>query len=75
MPSDHAVNKQDDVLIGYSRFSPIQFASANYSFRTSNDRPTPAVGRGLQGRRSALLQTFGSGRTGGAIYSSTWSIL
>ena len=32
-----AVNKDDDVLIGYSRFSATQFASANYAFRSAGD--------------------------------------
>ena len=32
-----AVNMNDDVLIGYSRFSASQYASANYSFRASAD--------------------------------------
>src|SRR5260221_10076984 len=30
-----AVNANNDVLIGYSRFSASQYASANYSFRLS----------------------------------------
>ncbi|MEO7676710.1 MAG: hypothetical protein ABIV39_08115, partial [Verrucomicrobiota bacterium] len=32
-----AVNKNNDVLIGYSRFSAAQYPSANYSFRFSSD--------------------------------------
>jgi hypothetical protein len=32
-----AVNKNNDVLIGYSRFSSSQFASANYSYRAGTD--------------------------------------
>jgi hypothetical protein len=32
-----AVNKNDDALIGYSRFSAQQYASANYSFRAASD--------------------------------------
>ena len=32
-----AVNKNSDVLIGYSRFSAAQFASHNYAFRASSD--------------------------------------
>jgi subtilisin-like proprotein convertase family protein len=32
-----AVNKNNDVLIGYSRFSAQQYASANYSFRAGTD--------------------------------------
>jgi chitodextrinase len=32
-----AVNDHHDVLIGYSRFSSSQYASANYSFRSGND--------------------------------------
>ena len=34
-----AVNKANDVLIGYSRFSATQYASANYSFRAGTDPP------------------------------------
>ena len=32
-----AVNKNNDVLVGYSRFSSQQYASANYSFRKGTD--------------------------------------
>ena len=32
-----AVNKDDDVLIGYSRFSATQYASGNYAFRMASD--------------------------------------
>ncbi|HOW65174.1 MAG TPA: immunoglobulin domain-containing protein [Candidatus Paceibacterota bacterium] len=32
-----AVNKSNDVLIGYSRFGSNQYASANYSYRLSKD--------------------------------------
>jgi hypothetical protein len=31
------VNKYNDVLIGYSRFSATQYASANYAYRFAND--------------------------------------
>jgi subtilisin-like proprotein convertase family protein len=34
-----AVNKNKDVLIGFSRFSGQQYASANYAFRASTDPP------------------------------------
>jgi hypothetical protein len=34
-----AVNKNNDVLIGYSRFSASQYASANYAFRLGSDPP------------------------------------
>lgn len=34
-----AVNEANDVLIGYSTFSPTQFASAAYSYRRSSDAP------------------------------------
>lgn len=33
------VNADNDVVVGYSRFSPSQFASANYSFRSAADPP------------------------------------
>ncbi|MBX7221532.1 MAG: hypothetical protein K1Y36_16395 [Blastocatellia bacterium] len=32
-----AVNKDNDLLVGYSRFSASQFASANYAFRAGSD--------------------------------------
>jgi hypothetical protein len=32
-----AVNKSNDVLIGFSRFSATQYASGNYAFRSSTD--------------------------------------
>jgi len=34
-----AVNRFNDLLIGYSRFGSNQYASANYSFRAGNDPP------------------------------------
>jgi len=34
-----AVNRNNDALIGYSRFSSSQYASANYSFRAASDPP------------------------------------
>ncbi|HXG47945.1 MAG TPA: Calx-beta domain-containing protein, partial [Methylomirabilota bacterium] len=34
-----AVNRNDDVLIGFSRFSPFQYPSANYAFRACSDPP------------------------------------
>ena len=34
-----AVNKNKDVLIGFSRFSSQQYASANYAFRAATDPP------------------------------------
>jgi hypothetical protein len=32
-----AVNRDNDVLIGYSRYSPTQYVSGNYSFRSGSD--------------------------------------
>lgn len=34
-----AVNQYNDVLIGFTRFSAIQYASANYAFRAASDPP------------------------------------
>jgi hypothetical protein len=34
-----AVNQNNDVLIGYSRFSAAQYAGASYSFRAASDSP------------------------------------
>src|SRR5262249_27328913 len=34
-----AVNRNEDALLGFSRFSPFQFASGNYAFRSCQDPP------------------------------------
>ena len=66
------VNKNDDVLIGYSRFSTNQYASANYSFRfgydalnTMRDSTVYKAGEGF------YYKTFGGSLNRWGDYSST----
>ncbi len=67
-----AVNPANDVLIGYSSFSPGQFASASYSYRDSNDpintmRSEVIFKAGL----TPYDKTDGNGRNRWGDYSST----
>jgi subtilisin-like proprotein convertase family protein len=67
-----AVNKNKDVLIGYSRFSSQQYASANYSFRAGTDAPNtlrdPAT---LRSGSAPYFKNFGGARNRWGDYSST----
>ncbi|MFQ5965394.1 MAG: BACON domain-containing protein, partial [Candidatus Scalinduaceae bacterium] len=67
-----AVNKNDDVLIGYSRFSANQFASGNYSFRSGTDPANimrdDAV---LKAGEDTYIKDVGSGRVRWGDYSNT----
>jgi len=57
-----AVNANNDVLLGYSRFSAAQFASANYSFRASTDPPgTMQADFQLKAGEAKYDKDFGSG--------------
>jgi subtilisin-like proprotein convertase family protein len=68
-----AVNKNRDVLIGFSRFSSQQYASANYALRTGADPPNtlrlPDVI--LKAGGAPYDKDFGSGRNRWGDYSST----
>jgi hypothetical protein len=67
-----AVNQNDDVLIGYSRFSANQYASANYSFRFAADPPNTLGGDiVLKAGEAPYNKDFGSGRNRWGDYSST----
>lgn len=67
-----AVNKNNDVLIGYSRFGADQFASANYSFRGATDPPeTMRADTVLKAGESSYLKNFGGTRNRWGDYSST----
>lgn len=67
-----AVNTHDDMLIGYSRFSASQYASANYSFRSSGDAAnTVRDDVVLQGGLASYTKDFGSGRVRWGDYSAT----
>lgn len=68
-----AVNRFNDVLIGYSRFSANQYASANYSFRAFYDPPcTLRTDRVLKAGEGPYLSTSGfSGLNRWGDYSAT----
>ncbi|MCK5741513.1 MAG: hypothetical protein KAH48_04790, partial [Chlorobi bacterium] len=66
------VNKNNDALIGYTSFSPNQYASCNYSFRSESDalnsmRSTHNYKSGL----ASYYKTYGSGRNRWGDYSQT----
>lgn len=67
-----AVNRCDDVLIGYSSFSTNQFASANYSFRYGTD-PTNTLRADtlLKAGEGPYFKTFGGFANRWGDYSST----
>ncbi|MBI4552699.1 MAG: T9SS type A sorting domain-containing protein [Candidatus Latescibacteria bacterium] len=67
-----AVNRNNDVLIGFSRFSATQYASANYAFRAAADPAgtfrTDAV---LKAGEASYFKDYGSGTNRWGDYSST----
>lgn len=67
-----AVNKNSDVLIGYSRFSSQQYASANYAFRASTD-PVNTLGTEvvLKAGAAPYYKTFSGARNRWGDYSNT----
>jgi len=71
MPSI-AVNKFNDVLIGYSQFSPTTYASAAYSYRNSGDAPnTMQNGYIFKSGLGIYIKTYGSGRNRWGDFSAT----
>ena len=67
-----AVNAQGDALLGYSRFSPTQYASANYSFREQTDPPNTMRGdRVLKSGEAPYFKTYGASRNRWGDYSAT----
>jgi hypothetical protein len=67
-----AVNKNEDVLIGFSRFSPSQYASADYAFRSSFDPPGALEGDVvLKAGEAPYFKDFGGGKNRWGDYSST----
>ncbi|HWT03619.1 MAG TPA: proprotein convertase P-domain-containing protein [Pyrinomonadaceae bacterium] len=67
-----AVNKNNDVLVGYSRFSSQQYASANYAFRAGTD-PVNTIGTDvvLKAGAAPYFKDFGGGRNRWGDYSNT----
>ena len=67
-----AVNKNNDVLIGYTRFSSQQYPSANYAFRAGTDPVnTLRDDRVLRAGSAPYFKDFGTGRNRWGDYSST----
>ncbi len=67
-----AVNANDDVLVGYSRFSAAQYASANYAFRAASDPPnTLRTDTVLKAGEAPYYKTFGGGYNRWGDYSNT----
>lgn len=67
-----AVNRNNDVLIGYSRYSASQYASANYSFRAGDDSPdTLRPDTVLKAGEAPYYKTFGGTRNRWGDYSAT----
>jgi len=67
-----AVNKNDDVLVGFSSFAPSEPASAQYAFRLATDPPNtlqaPSV---LKAGEDCYDKDYASGRTRWGDYSAT----
>jgi hypothetical protein len=66
------VNKNNDVLIGYARFSANQHPSGNYSFRAGTDAPnTLQADTVLKAGETSYFKDYGSGRNRWGDYSHT----
>lgn len=67
-----AVNKNKDVLIGFSRFSANQFAGANYAFRAGTDAAnTMRTDVEFKVGEATYFKTFGGSRNRWGDYSNT----
>lgn len=67
-----AVNSDDDVLIGYSRFGADQYASANWSFRSANDPLNTLQGDTiLKAGEAKYVKTYSGTRNRWGDYSNT----
>jgi outer membrane protein assembly factor BamB len=67
-----AVNQNDDVLLGYSRFQGDEFAGASYSFRTAIDPPnTMQPESSLKDGEACYFKDFTLGKNRWGDYSAT----
>lgn len=67
-----AVNRNNDVLLGYSKFAPDIYASAAYVFRAGTDAPnTMQTEQILKAGEASYFKDFGSGRNRWGDYSAT----
>lgn len=66
------VNNRNDCLIGYTKFSPTEFASAHYSFHASSDAPSSLQSDALlKAGEAPYFKDFGSGENRWGDYSAT----
>ncbi len=66
------VNRENDALIGYSRFSAAQYAGAGFSMRMGTDAPgTLRAGTVLKAGEAAYFQDLGTGDNRWGDFSST----
>lgn len=66
------MNKNNDVLIGYSRFSAGTYASAGYAFRKSSDAPNTLQPEVLfKAGEASYFKDYGTGRNRWGDYSAT----
>jgi hypothetical protein len=67
-----AVNSRGDAMVGYTRFSSAQFASANYTYRFANDPlNTMRQDTVLKAGEDPYNKDFGNGRNRWGDYSNT----
>ena len=67
-----AVNRFDDVLIGFSRFAGTQYVSANYAFRAFNDpQNTMQIERAFKGGEDSYWKQDSNTHNRWGDYSST----
>jgi hypothetical protein len=67
-----AVNRNNDVMVGYSRFAADQYASANYSFRYANDPLNTLRGDiAYKQGEAPYFKTFGGDENRWGDYSAT----
>ena len=68
-----AVNAKEDVMIGYGRFSPEQYASSGYSFRYADDPPnTLRDSYQFKDGLAPYVKKFGGDRNRWGDYTATW---
>lgn len=67
-----AVNRQNDLLIGYSSFSANTFVSANYAFRSASDAPgTMRMGNTIKAGEQVFLNLDDQGHNNWLAYSGS----
>jgi hypothetical protein len=66
------VNRENDAMVGYSRFSAVQFAGADFSWRMAGDAPgTLRAETVLKAGEGPYFKDFGSGDNRWGDFSST----